>query len=235
MRRMTRQQLTGLIQHLESGVKRLRWDMRGSLWSDYENLHTYTDAAIGQKALIIQDAIEFIKPEIVWDLGANIGKFSRLSSERGILTIAFDVDPGAVEINYQKLVKEGSMHLLPLIMDITNPSPNLGWRLEERRSFFGRGPADLALALALIHHLAIRNNIPFYDLAQFFSSICKWLLIEFVPKDDPQVRKIMGIRKDIFPHYTQNDFEKEFSSFFKIIKLEPIKDSSRIIYMMKKL
>lgn len=232
---MSIQQLSGLIQNLKSSVQNLKWIMRNTLWSDYEKIHTYTSAALDEKRALVQKAIDISKPKIVWDLGANTGFFSRLASERGIPTISFDNDPGAVELSYQYLLRDCNKNLLPLILDLTNPSPSSGWQLQERRSLIDRGPADLVLALALIHHLAIGNNIPFKSLAQFLASICKWLLIEFVPKDDPQVRKIMGVRKDIFPDYNQIQFENDFSHFFCIIARDPIKDSQRVIYLMQKI
>lgn len=234
-RQLNTHQLLGLIQNLKSAVRDLRWNMKGTLWSDYERIHTYSEIALEDKTSFVEKAINIARPKIVWDLGANTGFFSRLASQKGILTISFDIDPGAVEINYQRLIQDGDTHLLPLVLDLTNPSPRTGWRLQERQSIIDRGPVDLVLALALIHHLAITNNIPLDDLAQFFASICQWLLIEFVPKDDPQVRKIMGVRKDIFQDYELTRFEEMFSSVFHIIDRKPIKDTRRVIYIMKRI
>lgn len=234
-RKMGIQQLLGLIQNLKSGVQNLKWEMGSTPWSKYEKFHSYTPAAFEEKSILVQKAIEISRPKIVWDLGANTGFFSRLASNRGIPTISFDSDPGAVELNYQSLLRDGDKNLLPLILDLTNPSPDAGWQLQERRSLIDRGPADLVLALALIHHLAIGNNIPFLSLAQFFSTICDWLLIEFVPKDDPQVRKIMGVRKDIFTDYNQDHFEKDFNIYFRTVTHHPIRDSQRVIYLMQRI
>jgi hypothetical protein len=123
--------------------------------------------------------------------------------------------------------------MLPLIIDLTNPSPALGWAHNERHSLLDRGPADLVLALALIHHLAISNNVPLSRLAQFFASCGKHLIIEFVPKGDSQVQKLLASRKDIFPEYTQSDFEREFSRYFTIEQSVPVPESSRVIYLMR--
>ena len=88
-------------------------------------------------------------------------------------------------------------------MDLTNPSPGLGWESEERDSLLERGPCDAALALALVHHLAIGNNLPLPMVARFLARVCRTLIIEFVPKSDSQVQRLLASREDIFPDYTR--------------------------------
>ena len=97
-----------------------------------------------------------------------------------------------------------------------------------------RGPTDAAMALALIHHLAISNNLPLDYIAGFFRNICRSLIIEFVPKSDSQVQKLLSTRADIFPEYNRQNFEKEFSKFFTIQHSTNIKNSGRILYLMKR-
>ena len=96
-----------------------------------------------------------------------------------------------------------------------------------------RGPAETIFALALIHHLAISNNVPLAKIARLFSNTCQSLIIEFIPKSDSMVQKLLTSRKDIFPNYTQKEFEKEFLEFFNIVRSEKVGDSDRIIYLMK--
>ena len=119
------------------------------------------------------------------------------------------------------------------MLDLTNPSPALGWNNEERDSFAARGPADMALALAVIHHLAISNNVPLSQLANFFAARCRWLVIEFVPKSDSQVQKLLTSRQDIFPDYTREGFEAAFSTRFKTCKSVSVRDSERTLYLME--
>ena len=109
-------------------------------------------------------------------------------------------------------MKNDEKNILPLMMDLTNPSPYLGWENDERMSFMKRGPIDLVMALALIHHLAISNNLPFDRIAQFFQKICKSLIIEFVPKTDSQVQRLLATREDIFDNY--NTFRVLFNTYF---------------------
>jgi hypothetical protein len=131
-------------------------------------------------------------------------------------------------------VEKNEVNLLPLFLDLTNPSSNIGWSNAERLSIQDRGPSEVILALALIHHLAISNNLPLYKIADFFKTNCRNLLIEFVPKDDSQVQRLLASREDIFDEYTQDNFEEEFDKFFTIQEVSKIKDSKRILYSMEK-
>jgi len=125
--------------------------------------------------------------------------------------------------------------MLPLVMDLTNPSPSIGWNNRERMSLLERGPVDMVLALALIHHLAIANNVPLHHLAAFFQEICRWLVIEFVPKEDSQVQVLLASRKDIFPDYNQQGFETAFAPYFKVHASVPVRDTPRVMYLMERI
>jgi hypothetical protein len=117
-------------------------------------------------------------------------------------------------------------------MDLTNPSPGIGWQHQERMSLVDRGPADTVLALALIHHLAISNNVPFRDIADFLSKVSHSLIIEFVPKHDSQVQRLLSTREDIFTEYTRQAFEHEFSKYFSIQDRVDIRESERTLYLV---
>ena len=146
--------------------------------------------------------------------------------------MAFDVDPAAVEKNYIESVRQGESNLLPLLLDLTNPSPSLGWASQERDSLLARGPADTILALALVHHLAIGNNVPLDRIADFLGDSCRRLIIEFVPKGDSQVDKLLASREDVFDEYHQAGFESAFARRFEFAPPEPIEGSSRLLYRM---
>ena len=162
-----------------------------------------------------------------------MGIFSRIASDRGTATICFDLDPAAVEINYTEATVNGETEILPLVLDLTNPSPAIGWGSRERMSLLERGPADTVLALALIHHLAISNNVPIDRIASFLKSICNSLIIEFVPKSDSQVQRLLATREDIFPNYTQSNFESAFGKYFTINNSVSVRDSERTLYLMQ--
>ena len=161
------------------------------------------------------------------------GLYSRLAADMGIETIAFDSDPGAVESNYLAAIRRKENKLLPLVLDLTNPSPQIGWANRERMDLVERGPADMLLALALVHHLAISNNLPLRMIAEFFRKTSNWAVVEFVPKSDKNVVRLLATREDVFPDYTQEGFEREFSAFFAIQSVHKIANSERTLYLMR--
>lgn len=224
----------GLMDSLERTVRALTWNPQGTEWGDYTDNTNYSSAAIAHKKRLVEGFLKEIAPESVWDLGANTGEFSRLASQRGIPALAFDIDPGAVEHNYSRVKANKETHLLPLLLDLTNPSPALGWNHWERDSFVARGPAGAVLALALVHHLVIGNNVPLPAVADFFVQLSRWLVIEFVPKSDSQVQRLLASRADIFPQYRAEDFEAVFSTRFKIHQKVSIEQSERILYWMER-
>ena len=222
----------GILESLEKAVRKLKWKKLDTEWGDYYNNTNYSTEAMTAKKDIIYNMLKSVSPNTVWDLGANTGVFSRLASELGAETVAYDIDPVAVEKNYLSSRKKNEK-ILPLQLDLTNPSSAIGWNNSERESFVGRGPVDMVMALALVHHLAISNNVPLEKLASFFCGIGKNLIIEFVPKSDSQVKKLLATREDIFPDYTQSDFEKTFRTYFEITKQESISGSERVVYLMR--
>ena len=235
-RKMSKLQFMGLMDSLESTTRKLSWKPSGTEWGDYYTASSshYSGSAFEHKKQLVKEFLERIQPTTTWDLGANTGEFSQLAAEMGSYTIAFDIDPAAVEENYLMCKKKKDNLLLPLVMDFTNPSPALGWQNQERHSLLERAPADALLALALIHHLAISNNVPLPLLAAYFHSLGRWLVIEWVPKEDSQVQKLLASRQDIFSGYHQEGFEAAFGELFEIHEKTAIQDSPRILYLMEK-
>jgi hypothetical protein len=227
-------QLRALIDSLESAIHSLDWRPEGTEWGSYYESTNYSQTASDQKKSIVESYLKETGARTLWDLGANTGIFSRIGSSLGIETISFDVDPAAVEKNYREMKLRKETHLLPLLNDLTNPSPAIGFENKERMSLEERGPADAAFALALIHHLAISNNLPLHRISEYFSRLCKWLIIEFVPKSDSQVQRLLLTREDIFPDYVQSAFEEEFTKHFHFRQSTKITDSERTLYLMEK-
>lgn len=231
--RVNKQALIGLIESLENTIGKLSWKPAGTEWGDYYENTNYTDSAFEHKKQLVHEWTAEKNPSLVWDLGGNTGLFSREAASSGAFTVSFDIDPAAVEQNYRIVKTKKEQNILPLVLDLTNPSPALGWDNNERSSFGARGPVEMALALALIHHLAISNNVSLPQLANFFAARCKWLVIEFVPKSDSQVKRLLASRKDIFPNYTKEGFEEAFKKHFKIYRTESVKHSERHLYLME--
>ncbi len=231
--KVSRLGLTGLLQGLRNLVAKLAWEPTGTEWAEYYQATNYTDAAFEHKQTLVAGYLAATKPARVWDLGANTGVFSRLAAEAGAETIAFDIDQAAVEINYRRVRTEGERRLLPLLLDVTNPSPGLGWDGTERDSLQRRAPVDCAMALALIHHIAISNNVPLPKVAAFLASLSRHLIIEFVPKADSQVQRLLSAREDVFPDYTRAGFEAAFSRHFELVRTEDVRGSERTLYLMR--
>jgi len=225
--------MIGLIDSLQTTIQKLKWRLPRTEWGNYYSHTNYSRRAMTAKGLMVEKMILASKPKSVWDLGANTGRFSRLASKNGIKTLAFDLDPVAIELNYLECRRTNEKNLLPLVQDLTNPSGDIGFANQERDSLIKRGPADTVLALALIHHLAIANNLPFKLIAEFLSRCGHSLIIEFVPKEDGQVTKLLASRKDIFPNYTQKKFEADFLHYFNLKEKKVIPETKRTLYLMK--
>lgn len=232
--KVSRQARLGLVDSLESGTKKLRWRAAGTEWADYYQDTNYTTEGLDDKRRAVEEFIAEARPRTVWDLGGNVGTFSRIAAASGAYTVSFDIDPACVERSYLRVRAEKEPSLLPLLMDLTNPSPGTGWENRERMTLLERGPADAVLALALIHHLAIGNNVPFDQAARFFARTGRSLLIEFVPKSDSQVERLLVTREDIFGGYTQEEFERTFGESFIIKRRVPLRGSRRTLYVMER-
>lgn len=230
----SRKDFVALLSHLESSIDGLSWRPAGTEWADYYQDTNYSGEAMEHKRALVGEYLDAIPVGQLWDLGANTGEFSRLASGKERLTVAFDVDPAAVEKNYRRLRKNKENSLLPLCLDLTNPSPGLGWANEERGSLAARGPVVGILALALVHHLAISNNLPLGKIAGYLSLLGEFLIIEFVPKEDSQVQRLLASREDVFPGYNAQEFKKEFSRYFEILKSSEVRDTKRTLCLMRR-
>jgi hypothetical protein len=235
-RQFTEHAMRGLVEGLISTVEATSCDLPKSGWVAYEaGKDVYNRAAIEHKMRLVRDLMERHRPRVVWDFGANTGDYSLIAAESAELVVSLDFDAAAVERLYRTVEKSGQTNLVPLVCDLTNPTPALGWANGERSSLIERGRADLGMALALVHHLAIGANIPFGHMADLFASTCRQLIIEFVPRSDPMVDALLAFREDVFGWYDEANFEASFKDRFTISEKEQLADSGRTIYFMTRL
>lgn len=234
--RVSRRALEALMESLGAAVRGLRWRAGGTEWADYyEANNNYAPESMADKERLVAGMIDEIRPRVVWDLGANTGRFSRLAAARGAFTVCWDVDASCVEENYVRARREGERNLLPLWVDLTNPSPALGWANGERLSFADRGgEVDLAMALGLVHHLAIGNNVPLPRVFEFLAGLGRAAIVEFVPKEDSQVKRMLSAREDVFPDYHREGFERALGERFRIERAVPIRGTSRTLYLVRR-
>ncbi len=233
-RKMPKNALLQLVQSLESAVKSLTWQPHKTLWADYYQHTNYQDEAMRQKEAAVAKLLSLVKPKIVWDVGANTGRFSEIAAEAGAHVIAMDFDIGATEIHYLEIKARKQANILPLVIDVTQPSPAIGWRNQERDGLFHRPKSDTILALALVHHLAIGKNIPFVQISAHMAELSATLIIEFVPKKDSQVQRLLAAREDIFPEYSEEGFEAAFSKHFVIRQKLRLEKTERTLYWMSR-
>ncbi|TFG95146.1 MAG: SAM-dependent methyltransferase [Myxococcales bacterium] len=231
--KISRSGMQGIIHSLKSATEALQWEPEGTEWGNYYDETNYSEAARDHKAEVICSILEGTRPGSVADLGGNTGFFSRLASDRGIPTLSLDVDPAAVEKSYLTVREKQERYLLPLVQDLTNPTPGIGWNGDERMSLFERTSVDLGFALAIVHHLAIGNNVPLDRVAALMRRLCRHLIIEFVPKSDSQVQRLLASREDVFPDYTNDGFEAAFSRYFTIGSKTKIRGSERTLFCLE--
>jgi len=206
-------------------------------WHKYYEFTNYSDMSFKEKKKVIRKFTAKVLPDLIIDAGGNDGTFVREAlSIRDCLGIAADIDPLAVEQGYRLMQQKGEQNFLPIKVDLTNPSPGIGWANSERQPLTERlpGKKQLVFALALIHHLSISNNVPFPEVASYLASLGEYLVIEFVPKGDSKVDILLTSREDIFPDYTQEGFEAAFSKIFIIQNMHNVRGSKRVMYLMKR-
>jgi hypothetical protein len=232
--RIDRKRLVALVTNLRGTVAGLSWKPAGTEWSDYADNTSYGDAATADKVRLVGRYTGEVPGTRVWDLGANTGRYSRIAADSGKRVLAFDIDPAAAERNYRQVRAEGRGDILPLVLDLANPSPGIGWAGEERRSLLERADPDVVLALALVHHLAISRNVPLSLLVDLFARLAPWAIVEFVPKEDPMVRRLLATREDVFPDYTLEGFRAAAAGRFEIAAETQIEESPRVIFLLRR-
>ncbi|MDG5815283.1 hypothetical protein QA601_09350 [Chitinispirillales bacterium ANBcel5] len=227
--------LSGMIAHLKGIISKMPSPPANKTWIEYYSHFSYSQSSFSEKKEVISNYLDQTKPATLWDLGCNDGTFSRLAQDKGILVTAFDSDHSVIDKNHTLNKAKNIRGVLPLVAELTNPSPPSGWANKEHKSLEQRGPADCMLALALVHHIAIGNNVPFEMIAQYFSKLCKVLIIEFVPVSDPQVKQLLCTRFDSFEWYSQPNFEHSFMQHFKIGNIYQLRESLRTLYLMERI
>ena len=224
--------LSGLIGSLAKTVTAIRWKHPAQLWEKYAQIRTYQQQDIAQKSKCVEQVVQKFQPKLVWDLGGNTGEFSIIAAAAGAFVVSIDMDHGCTEYLYQKITREQISRILPLTMDLANPSPGLGWSHHERTSLSDRGPADLVLALALIHHLVFSSCVPLNAIAEWFASLSKYLLVEFIPLDDPMVAKLRMHHPE-HHEYSLPSFQENFCRFFDCLDQVDL-GNGRILFIMQK-
>jgi ribosomal protein L11 methylase PrmA len=231
----SKKKMLTLVASLEGLISKLNLPKQKSTWSEYYGEASLRKDYLLNKQQIISDWLEKIKPPgTVLDLGANSGEFSKITAAKQLQTISADFDAHCINDLYKQVKTNGEKNILPVILDLSKPSPAIGLNNEERESFINRTSVDVVLALALIHHLSIGKNIPFEMIADLFHRIGRYLIIEFIPKQDEKIQLMLNEKKDIYTTYTEEFFQAAFRKHFIILEKIIIEGSGRTLYLMKK-
>jgi SAM-dependent methyltransferase len=214
-------------------VSSLSWRPPASTWSAYGADNSYGPADQARKAAFVEDAVRSGPAGLVWDLGCNDGTYARLAARHAGYVVAVDADHVTVEGLYRSLLAEGNARVLPLVMDLADPTPGLGWRTSERRSLPDRGAPDLVMCLALVHHLAIGANVPVAEVVAWLGSFGCRVVVEFPSRDDPMVRRMLAGKPIPHDDYTVETFESELSRTFTVLRREPLGSGTRTLYLAR--
>jgi SAM-dependent methyltransferase len=217
------------LRKLEKLVRRLEFKPGRTAWTEYGQTNTYSDEEAARKAEFVRAAAARHTGGLVWDLGCNDGTYSRVAAEHAGTVVAVDADHATVDGLYRSLRDEQRTDILPLVMSLTDPSPDIGWRGLERARLERRGTPDLALALALIHHVVITGNVPVREFVAWLRSLDGALVIEFPEREDPMVQKLLsGKTEKANPDYERETFERALGERFEVERTERL--GSRTLY-----
>jgi SAM-dependent methyltransferase len=229
--RLSKTAFSGLLAQLRRWVARLQpADTGPTTWSDYAKTHGYASDEEAAKRRFVAEFVQQTKPRLMLDLGCNVGNYAVLALEAGAGdVIGFDFDQRVLETAFARATSQG-LSLLPLFLDAANPSPDQGWQQAERAGFAQRARADALLALAFEHHLAIGRNVPLAQLLPWLTGLASAGVIEFVPKSDPTVQRMLALREDIFTEYDQETFRNCLAKNARIVRDEVVSQHGRRLF-----
>jgi hypothetical protein len=230
----SKQKLLHILNNLVSFVQSIKIREEPSVWNNYYEETVLSAEYVEEKKNLLKQWIGPLPIKSVFDAGTNTGYYAEITAAAGKFTIAADGDTACIDRLYNNCKKNKTANILPLVIDLTVPSPSIGWENQERVSFLSRSKTDLCLALALIHHLAITRNVGFDQMAELFSRIASWLIIEFVPKSDPKITLLLQNRTDIFDDYHETNFTNAFAKLFIIVKRQVLANGGRILFLMQR-
>ena len=222
--------------NLRKAIDALKWKAQRSTWSDYSDRAHYTDRDLEAKEHFVADAVRSLgSPDPVLDLGANDGRFSRVALEAGATgAIAVDSDHVVVDRLYRDLRAAGERRILPLVIDLADPPPAMGWRSRERPAWIDRMRPQLTLALAVVHHLALTNNVPLDEIVSLFADLGAPLVVEFPHRDDQMAARLLARKRTgLFDAYDVGGWETALGRRFTIERTEVLPSGTRTLYFAR--
>jgi hypothetical protein len=222
--------LDATLGKLETLVRRLEWTGGDTAWTGYGEDNTYDAESAARKAAFVREAVGRRRTRLTWDVGGNDGTYSRIAAEGADTVVALDADHATVDGLYRRLREEGRTDILPLVVSVTDPSPDLGWRGLERASLERRGTPELALCLAVVHHVCITGNVPVRELLDWLRALDATVVVEFPDRGDPMVQKLLsGKREGANPDYEKATFERALEERFLVERVDAV-SATRTLY-----
>jgi len=222
------------VRRLEKLVRTFSWDPGRTAWSDYGVTTSYSEADAGRKEAFVREALGTRTWALVWDIGCNDGRYARLAAENARYVVALDADAAVVDRVYGELASEGRTDILPLVADVADPSPALGWAGLERRRLDERGRPELTLCLAVLHHVAISGNVPVPAFLSWLRELGTALVIEFPTRDDPRVAGLLARKRPgAHPDYDVEPFEQALAERFVVERREELAGGTRLLFFAR--
>jgi hypothetical protein len=212
---------------LTNVIAKLEWHPQPTVWAGYEHSDDCNPKEALVKRTFTMDAISLVRPSLIWDLGSNIGSCSLTAVGPGRTVVAIDRDHVCVEL----LWRRASGAVIPLVMDLANPSPAQGFAGRERMSLTSRGPAGLAIVMALLHHLVLGEGLRLDSVIDWLSELCRYAVLEFVPPEDPKAMALIERRGTPNGPYSRSSFESVLTAKGMIHKIHPLRGSARVLYL----
>ena len=199
-----------------------------SPWADYEDSHSYDPVELAAKEDFVRAAAAEVKPTMAWDIGANTGHFSRILAEHADVVIAMESDPPTVDRLYEGLMKDAAA-IVPVVSDVTDPSPRRGWNLVERLALSDRGEPTMAIWLAVIHHLCLSRGVPLPMVLDLVAATSPFSVIEFVDPADPMSEELLATRKEIPHGYSRDLFDRSVADRFEVVRSVELKPTRQLL------
>ena len=229
--RFPRAAMQRMLERLRKWISRLQLADQGrTVWADYARETSYAaDEAERKRALIVKFAAA-VRPSMIWDIGCNTGDYAKAALASGAgYAVGFDFDQGALDAAFARAESE-RLNFLPLFLDLANPTPSQGWAERERRGLIERASADAILGLALVHHLAIGRNVPLEQVVAWLVGLAPNGIVEFVPKSDPMVQRLLQLREDIFDDYSEETFAQHLQARAEIVEVVDVSATGRRLF-----
>lgn len=201
-----------------------------SHWTDYEDSHSYEAAELAAKEAFVRAAAAEVKPTMAWDIGANTGRFSRVLTEHAGVVIAMESDSPTVDRLVEGL-RTNPAPIIPVVSDVTDPSPRRGWNLSERLALSDRGEPDMAIWLAVIHHVCLSRGVPLPMVLDLVAATSPYAVIEFVDPGDPMSRELLATRKEIPHGYSKELFDRSVADRFEVIRSVELKPTRHLLFV----